>query len=106
MAALVDLVSISLSNAASAARGTDNVGPATSVPCVPQVLRVRPSGSLDTRPRGLSHATPLEGCYMSGHDPSPAYARGRVTPDRRFPPQVSWLRGWGRTADGCPSPPE
>jgi len=35
---------------------------------------------------GLCHTTPLGGCYVSGHDPSPAYAGGRVTPERGFPP--------------------
>jgi len=53
---------------------------------------VWPSGSLDTRPRGLSHATPLGGCYVTGHDPSPAHAGGRVTPDRGFPPHIPHLR--------------
>jgi len=38
------------------------------------LLHVWPWGSLDTRPRGLSHATPLGGCYMTGHDPSLAHA--------------------------------
>jgi len=46
-----------------------------------------PWGSLNTRPRGLSHATPLGGCCMTGHDPSPAHTGGRVTPDRGLPPQ-------------------
>jgi len=48
---------------------------------------VWPSGSLDTRPGGGSHATRLLGCSVSGHDPSMAHARDRVTPDRGFPPQ-------------------
>ena len=61
-------------------------------------FHVWPWGSLDTRPRGLSHATPLGGWYVTGHDPSPAHAGGRVTPDRGFPPQ----RGDRR---GRPSPP-
>lgn len=56
--------------------------------------RVWPWGSLDTRPRGLSHATPLGGCYVSGHDPSPAHAGGRFTPDRWLPPPRA---GCGRT---------
>jgi len=50
-------------------------------------FRVWPSGSLDTRSKGLCHTTPLGGCYETGHDPSPAHAGGRVTPDRGFPPQ-------------------
>jgi len=37
-------------------------------------------GSLDTRPRGLSRATPLGGCYLPGHDPSPAHAGGSCHP--------------------------
>jgi len=48
---------------------------------------VWPWGCLDTRPRGLSHATPLERFYVTVHDPSPAHSGGRVTPDRGFPPQ-------------------
>ena len=43
-------------------------------------FHVRPWGSLDTRPRGLSHATPLAGCYLTGHDPSQAHAGGVVSP--------------------------
>ena len=39
--------------------------------------------------RGLSHATPLGGCYVSGHDPSPPHAGGRVTPERGFPRQAA-----------------
>jgi len=39
-----------------------------------------PWGSLDTRQRGLSHATPLGGCYVTGHDPSPAHAGGSCHP--------------------------
>jgi len=35
-----------------------------------------PRGSLDTPPRGLSHAPPLGGCCVTVHDPSPAHARG------------------------------
>jgi len=41
---------------------------------------------------GLSHTTPLGGCYVTGHDPSPAHAGGRVTPDRGFPPQTRAVR--------------
>jgi len=37
-------------------------------------------GSLDTRPRGLSHATPLGGCCVTGHDPSLAHAGGSCHP--------------------------
>ena len=40
---------------------------------------------------GLSHATPLEGCYVSGDDPSPAHAGGRVTFDGGFSPQIPQL---------------
>ena len=47
---------------------------------------------------GLSHAMPLGGWYVTGHDPSPAHAGGRVTPDMGFPPQ-------GR-AHGRPPRPE
>jgi len=39
-----------------------------------------PWGSLEARPRGLSHATPRAGCYVTGHDPSPAHAGGVVSP--------------------------
>jgi len=39
-------------------------------------FHVWPWGSLDNRPRGLSHATPLGRCYVTGHDPSPAHAGG------------------------------
>jgi len=53
---------------------------------------VWPWGSLDTRPMGLSHATPQGGCYVTGHDPSPAHAGGRVTRDRGFPPHIPHLR--------------
>jgi len=41
-------------------------------------------------PRGLSHALPLGGCYVTGHDPSPAHAGGRVTADTGFPRQASF----------------
>ena len=40
-----------------------------------------------TRPRGVSHATPLWGCYVIVRDPSPAHAGSPVTTDRGFPPQ-------------------
>ena len=39
-----------------------------------------PWGSLDTPPRGLSHATPLGGCCVTVHDPSPAHAGGSCLP--------------------------
>ena len=39
-----------------------------------------PWGSLDTPPRGLSHATPLGGCCVTAHDPSPAHAGGSCLP--------------------------
>jgi len=55
-------------------------------------FHVWPWGSLDIRPRGLSHATPLGGCYVTGHDPYPAHAGGRVTRDRGFPPHIPDLR--------------
>jgi len=55
-------------------------------------FRVWPSGTLDTCPAGPSHATPLGGCYVTGHDASPAHAGGRVTPDRGFPPHIPHLR--------------
>jgi len=41
---------------------------------------VWPWGSLDTPPRGLSHATPLGGCCVTVHDPSPAHAGGSCLP--------------------------
>jgi len=41
---------------------------------------VWPWGSLDTPPRGLSHATPLGGCCVTVHDPSPAHAGGSCHP--------------------------
>jgi len=43
-------------------------------------FHVWPWGSLDTHPRGLSHATPLGGCCVTGHDPSPAHAGGSCHP--------------------------
>jgi len=55
-------------------------------------FRVWPSGSLTTRPRGLSHATPLGGCYVVVRGPSPAHAGSRVTPDRQFAPHITHLR--------------
>ena len=39
-----------------------------------------PWGSLDTPPRGLSHATPLGGCCVTVYDPSPAHAGGSCLP--------------------------
>jgi len=39
-------------------------------------FHVWPWGSLDNRPRGLSHDTPLGGCYVTCQDPSPAHAVG------------------------------
>ena len=39
-----------------------------------------PWGSLDTPPRGLSHATPLGGCCVTVHDPAPAQAGGSCLP--------------------------
>jgi len=55
-------------------------------------FRLWPSNTLDTRPRGMSRATPLGGCYVTGHDPSSAHAGGRVTPDRGLPPHIPHLR--------------
>jgi len=43
-------------------------------------FHVWPWGSLDTRPRGLSHATPLGGCCVTGHDTSPDHAGGSCHP--------------------------
>jgi len=43
-------------------------------------FHVRPWGSLDTPPRGLSHATPLGACCVTVHDPSPAHAGGSFHP--------------------------
>jgi len=43
-------------------------------------FHVWPWGSLDTPPRGLSHATPLGGCCVTVHDPSPAHAGGSCLP--------------------------
>jgi len=37
-------------------------------------FRVWPSGCLDTRPRACLTLTPPGGCYVSGHDASPAHA--------------------------------
>ena len=47
-----------------------------------------PSGSLDTRPRGVSHATPPGGCYDVVSGLSSAHAGARVTPDRGVSPTV------------------
>jgi len=43
-------------------------------------FHVWPWGSLDTPPKGLSHATPLGGCCVTVHDPSPAHAGGSCLP--------------------------
>jgi len=43
-------------------------------------FHVWPWGSLDTCPRGLSHATSVGGCYVNGHDLSPAHADGSCHP--------------------------
>jgi len=43
-------------------------------------FHVWPWGSLDTPLRGLSHATPLGGCCVTVHDPSPAHAGGSCHP--------------------------
>jgi len=43
-------------------------------------FHVWPWGSLDTPPRELSHATPLGGCCVTVHDPSPAHAGGTCHP--------------------------
>jgi len=43
-------------------------------------FHVWPWGSLDTPPRGLSHAIPLGGCCVTVHDPSPAHAGGSCHP--------------------------
>jgi len=43
-------------------------------------FHVWPWGSLDTLPRGPSHATALGGCCVTGHDPSPAHAGGSCHP--------------------------
>jgi len=64
-------------------------------------FHVWPWGYLDPRPRGLSQATPVGGCCVPGHDPSPAHAGGCVTPDRGFPLHIPHLRAgvsrdWGR----------
>jgi len=48
---------------------------------------------------GLSHATPLGVCDVSGHSASPAHAGGGVAPDRGFPPRIPHLRArvsWAR----------
>jgi len=41
---------------------------------------VWPWDSLDAPPSGLSHATPLGGCCVTVHDPSPAHAGGSCHP--------------------------
>jgi len=54
-------------------------------------FHVWPWGSLDNRPRGLSHATPLGGCYVTDHDPCPAHAGGVVsTLTGGFPHSLFW----------------
>jgi len=63
-------------------------------------FHVWPWGSLDTRPRGLSHATPLGVCCLSVHDPSPAHAGGSCHPCQGVsptypPPQGPRLAGPG-----------
>ena len=59
-------------------------------------FHVWPWGSLDNFPRGLSHATPLERCCVTVHDPSPAHDGGSCHPDRGFPPYG------GRCGGTCP----
>ena len=51
-------------------------------------FHVWPWGSLDNLPRKQSHATPPGGCYVTGHDPFPSHAGGRVTPDRGLSPHA------------------
>jgi len=60
-----------------------------SSPRVPleELLRVWPSGFLATRPRGMSRATPLGGCYVAVCDQSPAHAGIRITSDWGIPTQ-------------------
>jgi len=55
-------------------------------------FHVWPWGPLDTRPRGLSHATPPGGCCVTGHDRPRLMPGSRVTPDRGFPPPIPHLR--------------
>jgi len=43
-------------------------------------FHVWPWGSLDTHLRRLSHAAPLGGCCVTGHDPSSAHAGGSCHP--------------------------
>ena len=56
--------------------------------------------------KGLSHTTPLEGCFESGHDPSEAHEEARVTPDRGLPLHISDLRARvSRDRGRCPANP-
>ena len=50
--------------------------------------------SLDTAPRGLSHATPLGGCCVTVHDPSPAHAGGSCLPCQGVSPTLSFPRAF------------
>ena len=55
-------------------------------------FHVWPWGSLDTPPRGSSHATPLGGCCVTVHDPSPAHAGGSCHPCQGVSP-TTWALG-------------
>ena len=55
---------------------------------------VWPWGSLDTPPRGLSHATPLGGCCVTVLDPSPAHAGGSCHPCRGVSPTLMPLAAY------------
>ena len=56
-------------------------------------FHVWPWGSLDTPPRGLSHATPLGGSCVTVHDPSPAHAGGSCHPCQGVSPTDACRRG-------------
>jgi len=69
-------------------------------------FRVWPSGSLDTRTRGVSHANPLGGCYVVVSGTSTAHAGVGVAPDREIPPHTPHLRARASRDQGrCLSTP-
>ena len=68
-------------------------------------FHVWPGGSLDTPPRGLSHATPLGGCCVTVHDPSPAQAGGSCLPCQGVSPTRASRPLSPATAPPTPPPP-
>jgi len=80
------MTSVSLACARPPQRGP--IGCSTPHAPLEGSFHVWPWGSLDTPPRGLSHATPLGGCCVTVHDPSPAHAGGSCHPCQGVFPTV------------------